>query len=249
MNMMEFYQIFDQKMIELMQIENVTASDVWAGSQIRPIPRALPATPFRMPDNSLALITGDPFFWAERLDHQQGYDNAYGVRGTCAHTSISNLCKMAGNPLQEPDVVNYAISHGLSARTDGATTIGSQLKILQHYGIAAHCEFNITAGCGRIAECIEGGLGVICGLNAGIFQNRPDKIRHSDTGMITANHSVCMTGTVRDPDTGALKGFYLCDSSHGVSYAGMVFASLDMMKACYETMAESFIIVTNARIR
>lgn len=249
MNMLEFHQLFDQKMIELMKIEEVEPADVWAGSQIRPIPRALPAVNYQMQDGSVVMITGDPFFWGGKLDFQQGYDNAYGVRGTCAPTSISNVCKMAGLPVQEPDVVNFAIANGLSASSNGATTIGGQLRILQHYGIAAHCEFNVTAKNERIAECIEGGMGVICGLNAGILQNKPELIRNEATGTIAANHSVCMTGTVRNPRTGVLTGFYLCDSSHGVDYGGMLYVPVEMMKVCYEEMEESFIVVTNARIR
>ena len=58
-----------------------------------------------------------------------------------------------------------------------------------------------------------------------------------------------MTGTARDPQTGRLKGFYLCDSSYGVSYGGMIYAPVEMMKVCYEDMEEGFIVVTNARIR
>lgn len=86
-------------------------------------------------------------------------------------------------------------------------------------------------------------------MNSGILQNKPKKVQHFETGRLAANHSVCMTGTVRHAMTGALLGFYLCDSSYGTDYAGMVYVPVEMMKTCYETMAESFIVVTNARIR
>lgn len=249
MNLLEFHQIFDQSITELMKAEDMTVADVWAGSMIKPIPRALPAVPYQWQDGSTVLITGDPFAWAERLDSKQGGDNAWRVGGTCACTAVSNVCKMAGMNVQEPDVVNLSIGSGMSDPKTGATTIGEQLRLLAHYGLPSHCEFNVTAKCDRIAECIEGGMGVTCGVNSGILQNKPQKVNHFETGRLAANHTVCMTGTVRNAATGALMGFYLCDSSYGTDFAGRVYVPLEMMHTCYETMAESFIVVTNARIR
>jgi len=249
MNLIEYYQIFDQKMRKVIENDGLTPADVWAGSQIKPIPRALPAVPYQMQDGSQVLITGDPFFWESRLDHNQGGDNAYGVKGTCVLTAISNVCKMAGMAVEEPEVVNYAMSNQLSL-SSGATFPGGALKVMKHFGFEAHIEYNVTAKCDRIAEWIEGGYGVVCSVNQGILQHKPHRIVYEMTGTVVANHAVCMIATVRDAYTGALKGFYLSDSSYNAYSGGrMIYASVEMMKECYEKIAESALTITNKRIR
>lgn len=114
MNLLEFHQIFDQSILTPMKAEDMTVADVWAGSMIKPIPRVLPAVPYQWQDGTAVLITGDPFAWAAKLDSRQGGDNAWNVDGTCACTAVSNVCKMAGMNVQEPDVVNLSISSGMS---------------------------------------------------------------------------------------------------------------------------------------
>ena len=57
---------------------------------------------------------------------------------------------------------------------------------------------------------------------------------YNQMGEIQANHAVCMTGTVRNPDTGELSGFYLCDSSSQRPDGAMIYVPLEKMRQCYE---------------
>ncbi len=89
----------------------------------------------------------------------------------------------------------------------GGTTIGQQIALLEHFGFPSHCELaNETATPERLASAIEGGHGVLLGLNSGVLQDREWKV-FNDKGEIAATHAVCLTGTVRDPDSGNLVGF------------------------------------------
>lgn len=123
---------------------------------------------------------------------------------------------------------------------------GEKLDFQQ--GFDAHCEFNDAADCERVAELIEGGHGVICGLNSGVLQDRPWKT-YNEASEICATHSVCMTATVRDADTGALRGFYLCDSSAQRPDGAMIFVPLEKMQACYGDIKGGFVVATDAPIR
>ena len=170
MNLIDMQQM--KMMEQIMKAEHVHPEDVWWASQIKPIARRLPAVPCTFQDGSVALVTGDPFYWGNGvLDFQQGYDNPHKIYGTCSHTSIANLCTMAGMNVKEPQVLQYALDNKLSDPKGGDTTIGAQLKMLEHYGLHSHCEFNIVAKCERLAQWIEGAHGVICGLNSGVLRN------------------------------------------------------------------------------
>lgn len=247
-------EVAQSDMERLMQEERLHMDEVWVGERINPIESMLEMElTDRVPGMERAIVVGDPYAWGEKLDFQQGFDNPYGAFGTCAPTSIANLCTMAGMELTEPEVVTYAMENGLSApvrpgELGGATTIGGQLEILAHYGFDAHCEFNDAADCERVAELIEGGHGVICGLNSGVLQDRPWKT-YNEAGEICATHSVCMTATVRDADTGALRGFYLCDSSAQRPDGAMIFVPLEKMQACYGDIKGGFVVATDAPIR
>ena len=241
-------------MEEVMQVERLELEDIGIRDAVNPIEPVLPMEMTDIvPDMVRAVVCGDPYFWGEKLDYQQGYDNPYGAFGTCGPTSIANLCTMAGMEITEPEVVDYAIQNGFSepprpGEMGGATTIGGELRILEHYGMSAHCELNTQADCERIAQLIESGRGVICGLNSGILQERDWKI-YNQMGEIQANHAVCMTGTVRNPDTGELSGFYLCDSSSQRPDGAMIYVPLEKMRQCYENTTDGFVIATDAPIR
>lgn len=58
-----------------------------------------------------------------------------------------------------------------------------------------------------------------------------------------------MTGTVRDPETGSLRGFYLCDSSSQRRDGAMIYVPLEKMHDCYESVIGGFVVATDTPIR
>ena len=242
------------KMDDLMEAEGLRETDVWGIGEIEEIEPILPMElSAEVPGMDRAMVCGDPFRLGEILDYQQGFDNPYGATGTCGLTSVSNICKMAGMDVTEPEVVEYAMENDQCIKDDPkyhgrGTTIGNDLAVLSHYGIEAHCEFSDTADGERLAEAIEGGHGVILGVNSGILQDREWKVENAE-GEVVSNHAVCLTGTVRDPDTGELAGFYLCDSSSQRPDGGKIFITLDQLDECYTNVKESFAIITDDPIR
>ncbi len=239
---------------EIMEAEGLTEADVWSGDEIKDIKAILPSEKStQVPGMKEAVVYGDPYKLAEILDYQQGFDNPYGAFGTCAHTSISNLCKISGQNVTEPQVVEYAMENNLCIKDDnpianGGATIKNQIEILKHYGIDAHCEFKDIADCERLALAIEGGHGVIVGLNSGVLQGRDWKIG-GDGEKIKATHSVCLTGTVRDPENNELLGFYMCDSSSQRSDGAKIYVSVREMEDCYIKASDGFAVITDDPIR
>lgn len=206
-----------------------------------------------IPGIETAIVFGNPLELGNQLDYIQGFDNEYGASGTCGLTSISNICKIHGMDVQEPEVVEYAMENDLCDKVEpgvlggGITTIQA-IKILEHYGIASHCEMADVATPERIAEAIEGGHGVIMGVNSGVLQDRDWKV-YNEEGEIGVTHYVTVTGTVRDAETGELKGFYICDSSSARTDGGAIYTSLDEIEESYSKVYGGHVVMTNASIR
>lgn len=245
---------FTVEQIGIMEVEGVTPSDVWSGDEIETIAPMLDMEiSERVPGMEKAIVCGDPYALAEKLDYQQGLDNPYWAIGTCGLTSIANICVIGGKDITEPQVVEYAMENGFcetagDGRLGGGTTMKNMLDILSHYGFESHCEFKDTADYERLADAIEGGHGVILGLNSGVLQDRQWKI-YNDDGELKATHAVSMTATVRDPQTGELTGFYMCDSSSQRPDGAMIYATLEMMDRCYMAADDGFAAITNEPIR
>ncbi len=240
--------------MRIMSEEHLTESQVRSSGEINDISHRLtPETRNDVPGMDKAFVWGEPFRLGEILDCQQGFDNPYGAFGTCGETSVANICKIAGMNVTEPEVVEYAMENDLCAKFDpthhgGATTIGNQIALLEHYGLKAHCEFAAeTATPERLAKAIEGGHGVLLGLNSGILQDRGWKIFNSE-GKVFAGHAVCLTGTVRDMDYN-LKGFYLCDSTAQTLDGGRIFVPIEKFNACYSDVKDAFAVITDNPIR
>ncbi|MCD7884171.1 MAG: hypothetical protein LUI87_10795 [Lachnospiraceae bacterium] len=239
---------------EIMEAEEITEKDVQDIDEIEHFDRILPMeVSTEVPGMEQAVICGDPIRLGGELDFQQGFDNPYGAFGTCGLNAIANICYIGGKDVSEVEVVEYAMENDLCTKDDpgfhgGGTTIGQQLKILEHYGFPSHCEFSNVADSERLAEAVEGGHGVLLGLNSGLLQDREWKI-YNDDGEITATHAVCLTGTVRDAETGELRGFYLCDSSSQNPEGGRTFLTLDAFRACYSDVQGSYAVITDKPIR
>ncbi len=246
---------FTMEQLTIMEAEGITESEVWSGNEIEKIEAILEIElTDQVPGLEQAAVCGSPFTLAEVLDYQQGFDNPYGAFGTCGLTSIANVCTIGGKDISEPEVVEYAMKNnlcepaGIPGRLGGGTTISNLIDILSHFGFDSHCEFKDTADYSRLAEAIEGGHGVILGLNSGVLQDRPWKI-YDDAGELNATHAVCLTATVRDCDTGELVGFYMCDSSSQRPDGAKVFVTLEEMHDCYMDARDGFAVITNDAIR
>lgn len=238
----------------IMQAEGVTEAQVWDAREIREIPHRLEAEiRTDIPGLDEAFVWGDPFRLGEILDGYQGFDNPYGAYGTCGENSVANICKIAGMNVTEPEVVKYAMENDLCEKYDpkclgGGTTIGDKVSLLEHFGLESHCEFAAeTATPERLAEAIEGGHGVLLGLNSGILQDREWKV-YNDQGEIVAGHAVCLTGTVRDMDHN-LKGFFLCDSSAQTNDSTHIFVPIEKFNACYTNVKDACAVITDYPIR
>ncbi|MCD7824117.1 MAG: hypothetical protein LUG86_08925 [Oscillospiraceae bacterium] len=244
----------EMELAEIMETEGLTPEDVQDIDEIEDFNKILPMeVSSEVPGMEKAIICGDPIRLGDELDFQQGFDNPYGAFGTCGLNAISNICHIGGKDVSEVEVVEYAMENGLCTRDDpkfhgGGTTIGQQLRLLDHYGFPSHCEFSEVASSERLAAAIEGGHGVLLGLNSGLLQDREWKI-YNDAGEITATHAVCLTGTVRDVETGELKGFYLCDSSSQSPEGGRVFVTLEEFDECYSDVQGSYAVITDDPIR
>ena len=242
-------------------LNSLEDKEVFTSSEISEIPKILHTEiTDKVPGMEKALVCGDPFRLGNVLDFQQGYDNPYYAFGTCGLTSVANVCTLGGVEVTEPEVVDYAMKNKLCITSEedprysnlgsgGATTIHHMISLLNHYGFESHCEFaNDAATCERLASAIEGGHGVIVCLNSGILQDRPWKTA-DENGNIFGTHAVTLTGTVRDVDTGELKGFYLCDSTGQNPNAGRTFVSLDKMNECYTNITGGYAVITDNPIR
>ena len=235
----------------------ISEAEVWEIDEITPIDPVLSGElTDAVPDMDSVVVYGDPFTLGEALDFQQGFDNPYGAYGTCGLTSIANVGSMAGMELTEPEVVEYAMENGLceepgdlkSGVLGGGVNISQTLKILSHYQLDSHCEMADVATPDRLAECIEGGHGVILGVNSGVMQGRDWKV-YDQNGEIQTTHYITMTGTVRDAESGELKGFYVCDSSSARPDGGAIFVSLDALKKGYTDVNGAHAVITNNAIR
>jgi len=65
----------------------------------------------------------------------------------------------------------------------------------------------------------------------------------------SSNHSIVVTGTVRDVKTGELKGLIVCDSGRTDIESNAMFISKEILKDAYEDAPGTSIMVTGEPIR
>ena len=232
-------------------LKDLTDKEIITSDEMDAIPLLLkPEVTDKVPGMDWAIVCGDPIALGDILDGSQGYDNPYGAFGTCGLNAIANICVMAGLDVTEPQVVEYAMENDLCTRDDpklhgGGTTAMQQIKLLEHYGFPSHCELaQDGATKERLAAAVEGGHGVLLGLNSGVLQDRPWKIYNEDHEIV-ATHAVCLTGTVRDADT----GFYMCDSSAQTPDAARTYVPVDKFDDCFGEIKGGFAVITDGPIR
>lgn len=197
-------------------------------------------------------VYGGPYELGEVLDDVQG-DNVYDAHGDCGLVSITNLLRIAGSDVTEDDVVGYAIRSSLCNYSAfdppgerGGTTTWEQRAILESLGFDTECFVPGEAGGSleAMAGHVEAGKGVLIGVNAGYLWENADYI-----GDGRVNHTVLVTGTVRDPETGELRGFTVCDSGSSKSPSFANFVSVETMEDAYTNAFGADVIVTEKAIR
>ena len=205
-----------------------------------------------IPEAGEVLVSGDPFEIGENLDDHQG-DNIYNFGGCCGLVTISNLLTMAGFESTEDEVIGRAISMNLcyydvfgNPADNGGTNVFQRQMLLQSYGISSTVFSSTTLGgsLDAIADYVEAGHGVNISVNAGYAWDDPNCI-----GDGSSNHSIVVTGTVRDPETGDLKGLYVCDSGLTDRDSDSMFLSVDVLQDAYLDAPGTSVLVTNDPIR
>ncbi len=205
-----------------------------------------------IPEAGEVLVSGGPFEIGENLDDCQG-DNIYNFGGCCGLVTVSNLLTMAGFESTEDEVIGRAISMNLcyydvfdDPANNGGTNVFQRQALLQSYGISSTVFPSTMLGgsLDAIADYVEAGHGVNISVNAGYAWDNPDCI-----GDGSSNHSIVVTGTVRDPETGELKGLYVCDSGLTDRDSDSMFLSVDVLQDAYSDAPGTSVLVTNDPIR
>lgn len=198
----------------------------------------------------VAIVTGNPFENAERLDFSQG-DNSYNAGGCCGLVSSSNFLNLCGLETTEEEVVEYAMENGLCANgffmpseSVGGTGDFEIETIIESYGILVTAYDTYDGGSIEdIANAIDEGRAVTIGVNAGYLWNDPNCI---DGGQ--ANHQITVTGAVRNVD-GEVIGLVICDSGRGLESDACRVVSKEEMELCYETVQGASAIITDNSVR
>lgn len=198
------------------------------------------------------LVGGDPFEIAPQLDDCQG-DNFYNFQGDCGLVSVCNILEMADIHTSEDEVVGRAIVLGLCEYSEfndpgdnGGTSVFHRKALLETYGISSVIlDSKSEAGSlEALARYVEAGHGVNISVNAGYAWDNPNYI--DDGG---SNHSIIVTGAAWDPDTGALKGLFVCDSGLTSEDSSARFLSADVLQDAYLDAPGCTALVTTEPVR
>ena len=173
------------------------------------------------------LVCGKPLDAINTLDYRQGDANLF-YQGDCGLVSCANfLTQCGGEGFTEEYAINFAKENdlcvhgfGVGLFESGGTTEYHQCAFIESHGIDAMIRSDVP----EIIERFEGGCAVVLNVNSGILWNDP--AYYGDGGR---DHAVTMTGTLRDPDTGALLGITVCDS--GSNHPCTVIP-IDKIEAC-----------------
>lgn len=175
---------------------------------------AVPTRLDQLSDGRPVLVIGYVRDYAV-FNHLQG-DNPEHDGGDCGVVCCAEVLNQFGIRLTEADVVAHATAcrelHVVAGHPEesGWTLPSEQARILCDYGVQAHVEQDQPVE--RLASGVQGGHGVIAGVNAGVLWSDPRVLSDG-----RANHVVTVTGIARDRYDGALEGFYINDSGSGLS--------------------------------
>ena len=196
------------------------------------------------------LVGGDPFEVAPRLDDSQG-DNVLDFHGNCGIMSVMNLCRMAGIEINEDEATILATRLRLCEFSSddpdacGGTTVLERQDLLEVLGISSTVFGAGELGPEQLAELVEAGHGVNISMNAGVLWDEPSAYGNGES-----NHSIVVTGTVRDPESGALKGLIVCDSGlPGDGNSNAMFVPMDKLEEGYTNAIGASALITDDAIR
>ena len=204
------------------------------------------------PEVGEVMVFGDPFEVGKNLDDCQG-DNEFNVKGNCGLLTITNMLRLGGFHITESDVTKFALENNLCTDgvwmdpySRGGTTVMNRQEILTRYGIESSFTFDTyeAGGLNEIARYVEQGYGVNISVNAGYAWDSPSNIGDGST-----NHSILVTGTAYDPNTGELKGLYVCDSGLTQQDSKAFFLSTNRLQDCYVEARGACMLVTDQPIR
>jgi hypothetical protein len=210
--------------------------DAPGGELVADVPTCLDV----LPDGREALVLGD-VPGARDLHHSQG-DNPWGFQGTCGIVSCENVLRQFGVEVSETEVLTHALSRGLCTIADdpsrsGGTTAFDRAQILSDFGVPAQA--TNVGSLEELAGFVEGGHGVIAGVNAGVLW---DDAGAYDTGQ--SNHAVVVTAIARDRETGELLGLFINDSGRGVAEDAGRFVDTARFEQCH-LGAGGMVVVTD----
>lgn len=204
------------------------------------------------PEVGEVMVFGDPFEVGQNLDDCQG-DNEFDAKGNCGLLTITNMLRLGGFDVTESDVTKFALDNRLCADgfwmdpySRGGTTVMDRQEILACYGIESSYTFE-TDGAGSLSEIarwVEQGHGVNISINAGYAWDSPESI-----GDGSSNHSILVTGTAYDPQTGEFRGLYVCDSGLTDQDSKAYFLSAERLQDCYVDVPGASMLVTDQPIR
>ena len=205
-----------------------------------------------VPGMGEVLVGGDPYGIADQLDCEQG-DNVLNAGGDCGLVSVANIAVEAGLNVTEDEVVILAVGNGLceystelDSAENGGTNAWNQSILLGALGIPSTVFSDLDGSKlnpNQIADYVESGHGVAIHINAGYAWNDAAAI---DDGSV--NHSVTVTGTVRDPETNELKGLIVCDSGVPGNTSAVVL-DLNTLQDAYTNAEGSCAIITDQPVR
>lgn len=182
------------------------------------------------------LVGGNPFEVGELLDDHQG-DNVFNFQGDCGLVTVRNFLALGGMEASEDQVVGRAIRMGQCVHSvfnrpadNGGTSVLHRQNLLESYNIPTVVLDNRSeaASLESLAALVEAGHGVNISVNAGYAWDDPNAV--GDGG---SNHSILVTGTAWDPETGQLKGLFVCDSGLTDRDSKAMFLSVDVLKDAY----------------
>jgi hypothetical protein len=211
-----------------------------------------PDVRYDIPGVETAMVYGNPYDAGEHLDNHQG-DNELGAEGDCGLVSTANILNLCGVNTNEEKVTELAVENGLCnyspylpPESRGGATDKQLCELLRLNGVEAStlsaqsAEGNLNS----VADYVESGHGVEMGINAGHGWQNANYI-----GDGSANHEIVVTGTVRDAETGELKGFIVCDSGLEEEKSDSRYMSVEVLQDAYEKTPGASVIVTDEPLR
>lgn len=177
--------------------------------------------------NGQAMFVYDhPQSLGSQLKSEQG-KNDLNKLGTCSLVSCTNIMKIGGVSESENSIVKNATQWGLCSRSGGTNASFSQLsEILSRYGIETERSSTLTPE--GLAKVVENGHGTIISVDSSILWNEPSmKIFPS------VDHAITVTSVARNPSSGKIEGFFVCDSGRCMSSDASRFVDINTMKRAH----------------